>query len=345
MTASGSAATPRAAIVGCEGLRLTDGERALFAQTSPLGLILFARNVDNPAQVAALVDEFREVVGRGDAPVLIDQEGGRVQRLRPPHWWQAPAAARIGDLARRNRRAGERAAYLLGRGLAADLAPLGITVDCAPVADVAARETHAVIGDRAFGDDPALVAALGAAVADGLAAGGVAPVVKHVPGHGRARADSHAELPVVDAGLDDLRARDFKPFAALSRLPWAMTAHIAYTALDPERPATQSIKVVGEIIRGEIGFDGVLVSDDIGMSALSGPMVERASKALEAGCDLVLHCSGRLDEMTPLLAAMPALAASARRRLAASDAWVSARRAHDGFDAEEGRLELAALLA
>lgn len=323
---------------------LTESERTLFRQTPPLGLILFARNVDSPGQVAALISDFRDVVGREDAPVLIDQEGGRVQRLRPPHWWQAPAAARIGNLAARDRRAGERAAYLLGRLLAADLAPLGITVDCAPVADVAAPETHAVIGDRAFSDDPVLVARLGAAVAEGLAAGGVASVVKHVPGHGRACADSHAELPVVDASLEALRARDFKPFAALNRLPWAMTAHIAYTALDAERPATQSPRVVAEIIRGEIGFDGVLVSDDIGMHALSGPMTDRASKALDAGCDLVLHCSGRFEEMKDLLPAMPAIDDAAQRRLVSAAAWVAARCAPEGFDADEGRSELCSLL-
>lgn len=331
---------PAAAIFGCAGTRLDDAERRLFETADPLGLILFARNIASPAQVAALTREFREIVGRADAPVFIDQEGGRVARLRPPHWRLPPPAGRFGALAARNPAAAEEAAALNGRMIAAELAPLGIDADCMPVLDLPAPGAHGIIGDRAYGDDPDTVSALGRAACDGLLEGGVLPVIKHIPGHGRARADSHLALPRVSAPLTALEARDFAPFRALRRMPAAMTAHIVYEAIDPERPATISPRVVREAIRGEIGFDGLLITDDLGMAALSGPFVGRAEAALAAGCDAVLHCSGDIDEMRAVAGAAPPLSDAARARLARARA---ARRAPAPFAAAAARLD--ALLA
>ncbi len=288
---------PAAAVFGCSGTVLGDAERRFFAETDPLGFILFARNIDTPAQVRALVACLRESVGRADAPILIDQEGGRVQRLAPPGWRRAPAAAAFGRLAARDPSAAEDLVRLNYRLIGRDLADLGIDVDCAPVVDVPVPGADDVIGDRAFGDDPDRVARLGRAAMDGLLDEGVLPVVKHCPGHGRATADSHKRLPVVDASYEALEKRDFAPFRALADAPWAMTAHVVYTAIDADAPATLSAKVIAEIIRGAIGFSGVLVSDDLSMRALGGPFEERARAALAAGCDLVLHCNGDMDEM------------------------------------------------
>jgi len=334
-------ARPRAAILGCAGFRLGAAERELFGQADPLGAILFARNCQSPAQVRALVDEICTILGRANAPILIDQEGGRVARLRPPRWRAAPAAARFGVLAKKNPDAARRGVWLNARMIAAELADLGITVDCAPVLDLALPETHDVIGDRAFGSDPELVAALGLSFCEGLLAGGVLPVVKHIPGHGRARADSHLELPVVDATHEVLSAFDFAPFKALAAQPWAMTAHIRYTALDPVRPCTISPRIIGDIVRGEIGFSGVLVSDDLGMKALDGTFAARAETALEAGCDIVLHCSGVLDEMKEVMAAVPPLDDRAAFRTAKAEAL---RRDASPFDGEAALAELDALL-
>lgn len=306
---------PRAAIVGCSGLVLTDAERHLFEREQPVGFILFSRNVDSPAQVRALVEEFRAVVGRADAPVLIDQEGGRVRRLRPPHWYDSPPAAVFGALSVQAPALAVEAARLNARLIAADLADLGIDVDCAPVLDVPAPGSHDIVGDRAYSADPNGVIALGRATHEGLLDGGVLPIIKHIPGHGRAFADSHLELPVVTASLAELRAFDFRPFQALADAPWAMTAHIVYQALDPDRPATCSRIVIESVIRGEIGFDGVLVSDDVSMKALTGPFGERTRAALDAGCDLVLHCNGDMDEMCAVLAAAPPLTDAAALRL------------------------------
>jgi beta-N-acetylhexosaminidase len=288
---------PLAAIFGCAGAVLTDAERRFFAETDPLGFILFARNVETPAQVRALVAALRDAVGRGDAPVLIDQEGGRVQRLGPPHWRKAPPGAAFSRLGGRDR---GRAAELLRlnfRLIGRDLADLGIDVDCAPVLDVPVPGADDVIGDRAYGDESGLVADLGRAVMDGLLDEGILPVVKHCPGHGRATADSHLRLPVVEATYGDLEARDFAPFRALADAPWGMTAHVVYQAIDPTAPATISAKVIGAVIRGAIGFSGVLVSDDLSMRALAGSYEDRARESLAAGCDLVLHCNGKMDEM------------------------------------------------
>ncbi|NBC34150.1 MAG: beta-N-acetylhexosaminidase [Alphaproteobacteria bacterium] len=313
---SAGAEPPRAVIFGCAGTRLSGAERAFFAAVRPLGLILFARNCRTPDQVRALVAEFRETVGWAEAPVLIDQEGGRVQRLVPPHWRADPPAASFGALATRDPKAGERAAGLLARAIAGDLAALGITVNTAPVLDLQiAGQNRAVVGDRAFAADPDLVARLGAAVCAGLLAGGVLPVLKHAPGHGRATVDSHESLPVVDTRPEDLEASDFVPFRALAVMPLAMTAHILYTRIDPDRPATLSPAVLRDIIRGRLGFQGLLMSDDLCMGALGGTPGARARQALAAGCDIALHCNGRLAEMQDVAAAARPISDTARQRL------------------------------
>lgn len=307
---------PRAVVFGCAGPRLSAEEAAFFRASDPLGFILFARNCERPDQVRALVRALRGSVDRSDAPVLIDQEGGRVARLGPPHWRKAPAQGVFAELARSDRAAARHAARLNARLLAAELDGLGITVNCLPVLDLPRAGAHAIIGDRALGNDPETIAELGRAVCEGLLEGGVLPVVKHIPGHGRARADSHVALPVVEAPADDLRASDFRPFAALRDAPLAMTAHVVYAAFDPMLPATLSRTVVAGVIRGEIGFDGLLVSDDLSMGALGGTLKARAEAALSAGCDLVLHCNGRLAEMAQVAAAVGPLGGEAERRLA-----------------------------
>lgn len=264
----------------------------------------------------ALVEALRAAVGRGDAPVLIDQEGGRVARLGPPHWRAAPAQGRFAALARADRSAARRAARLNARLIAAELHGLGITVDCLPVLDLPRPGAHAIIGDRALGEEPETVIELGQAVCEGLLEGGVLPVVKHIPGHGRAQADSHLALPMVEAAVAELQASDFRPFAALSQAPIAMTAHVVYAAFDATLPATLSRRVIAEVIRGEIGFDGLLVSDDLSMAALEGPLAQRARAALDAGCDVVLHCNGIGREMREVASATARLDAQGVRRLA-----------------------------
>ncbi|WP_374631976.1 beta-N-acetylhexosaminidase [Ferrovibrio sp.] len=307
-------------VVGCAGQALTDNEIALFKRHRPLGFILFARNIDTPAQVKSLVAQFRAVVGNAQAPVLIDQEGGRVARLKPPHWPVFPAGARFGELYAADPQAACEAAYLNAAAIAAELTALGIDVDCAPVADLPVAGAHDVIGDRAYGFSAQQVADIARAVMHGLLDAGVLPVVKHIPGHGRARADSHLELPRVDADRATLEASDFQPFVQLADkhtgAPWAMTAHILYTALDVAQPATTSARIIAEVIRGHIGFDGVLISDDLTMKALAGDVVSRGQAALAAGCDLALHCSGAFDEMQSLLQALPAMDAQAAARVA-----------------------------
>ena len=298
----GNGQPSKAVIFGCSGPVLTDGERRFFEQSHPAGFILFERNCQDPDQVRRLVGELRETVNRPDAPVLIDQEGGRVQRLKPPHWRDAPPPGAFAALAGRSLSRAEEAVRLNGQLIAAELYGLGITVNCAPVLDIPGPDAHQIIGNRAFGNDPKIVAALGMAAAAGHLQGGVIPMIKHIPGHGRAKADSHEELPVVDAGAEELTETDFSPFRALNRLPWAMTAHVVYTALDGDNPATTSSKVISRTIRGYIGFQGVLVSDDIGMKALGGPFEERTKASLAAGCDLVLHCSGDAAEMEAVAA-------------------------------------------
>jgi beta-N-acetylhexosaminidase len=305
-----------AAIFGCAGLTLTDAEDRFFRDVEPLGFILFKRNCEAPEQVRALVRTLRDSVGRPDAPVLIDQEGGRVARLRPPVWRAAPAPGRIGAVAVADRARGLEAARLNAMLMGRELAELGINVDCTPVLDLQFSGAHAgVVGDRALGSDPELVAALGRATCEGLLAAGVEPVIKHLPGHGRALVDSHYDLPRVDAPLAELRKTDFVPFQRLADMRWGMTGHVVYGAIDPEHPATQSPKVIADIIRGEIGFDGVLLTDDLSMKALQGSLGERAGRALAAGCDVALHCNGKIEEMREVAAAAGPLSPAGRRRL------------------------------
>jgi beta-N-acetylhexosaminidase len=308
----------RACILGCGGTALSADERALFVEAQPFGFILFARNIESPEQVRTLVRELRATVGRADAPVLIDQEGGRVQRLREPFWPDFPPAARFGEIYARDTDRALQAARLGARLIAAELTALGINVDCLPVVDLRFPEGHGVIGDRAYGSDPEMVAALGGAAAQGLIDGGVLPVLKHIPGHGRARADSHQELPVVDAVLSELDQTDFRPFARLSNLPLAMTAHVVYSAIDPRRAATVSPIVIRDVIRGRIGFDGLLMSDDLSMKALKGSLGRRTEEALAAGCDVALHCNGRLGEMREVAAASLVLGGEGARRAGAA---------------------------
>jgi beta-N-acetylhexosaminidase len=303
-------------IFGVAGPTPSDVERSFFADADPLGFILFARNCFAPEQVRTLVDDLRTIVGRADAPVLIDQEGGRVRRLKPPRWRAAPAMAVFGDLCARDERRAVEAAWLNGRLIATELAELGITVDCAPVLDVRHPGAHEIIGDRAFAGEVEIVALLGRATCAGLLAGGVLPVIKHIPGHGRAGRDSHEALPVVEAALADLEHVDFAPFTALADMPMAMTAHVVYTSVDAAAPATTSATVVREVVRGIIGFDGLLMSDDLCMRALTGTPGERAAAALAAGCDVVLHCSGDLDEMREVARASSSLSDAATGRLA-----------------------------
>ncbi len=309
----------RAVIFGCEGLALTPWETGFFAETDPLGFILFARNCDSPGQVQALVRSLRESVGRDDAPVLIDQEGGRVQRLKPPHWRAAPASGRFGRLAEVDLASAREAVRLNAQIIAAELAALGIDVDCLPCLDLQRPEGHAVIGDRSFGPEPSLVADLGRACCAGLMTGGVLPVIKHMPGHGRAVVDSHLELPRVAASRDELEALDFVPFRHLADMPLGMTAHIVFEAIDPDQPATTSAVVIEEVIRGSIGFQGLLLTDDLSMEALDGTIGDRATRALGAGCDIALHCNGERDEMEAAAKAVGPMTGSAARR------WLDAR--------------------
>lgn len=331
-----------AAIFGLAGPVLSPEEAAFFRNVQPWGFILFARNIETPDQVRALTSALRATVGRADAPILIDQEGGRVQRLRPPHWPAYPP----GETYRRLGTAGLSArdfAWLGGRLIAADLADLGVNVDCAPVADVPVRGAHDVIGDRAFAEEAGEVTDLARAMAEGLMAGGVLPIIKHIPGHGRAGADSHKALPVVDAALADLQATDFAAFRGLADLPMAMTAHVVFSAVDPDQPATTSPAVIADIIRKAIGFDGLLISDDLSMEALSGDLAGRAKASLTAGCDVVLHCNGSMKEMRRVASATGALSGHAARRAAAALAALPASPAP--FDLGEGKARLDRALA
>jgi beta-N-acetylhexosaminidase len=324
------------AIVGLSGLIITQAEAELFEAVPPAGVILFARNIVDPLQLAHLIGAVRRVVP--NAILMVDQEGGRVARLRPPHWLAHPPARAIGAVYARHAAAGLRAAWLTGALIGAECAAAGFDVVAAPVLDVAAADGHDVIGDRAYSADSGAVAALGGAVARGLLAAGVQPVGKHAPGHGRARADSHLELPV----LLDVAEADLVPFRENAWLPWLMTAHIRYTAQDAQHPATQSASIIGGIIRG-LGFDGVLVTDDLAMQALTGSPGERAAAALAAGCDVALHCSGVLAETADVLGALPDMAArSAARLRAAAD---MARRAREALDVAALAEERAGLLA
>jgi len=312
------------AILAFSGPTLTEAERAFFRDANPAGYVLFARNVADRAQLRALTDSLRDLSGRADLPILIDQEGGRVARLQPPEWPAFPAPRRFAELYEKAPISAIEAARANGEALGLTLAEVGINVDCLPLLDVAQPGAHDVIGDRALGDEPMRVAALGRALLDGLAAAGVSGVVKHVPGHGRARADSHKELPVVDAGADAL-AIDIAPFRALNDAPMAMTAHVLYPAWDSTRPATVSPTIIAEVIRGEIGFDGLLMSDDLAMEALSGTLAERTRGALAAGCDVALHCSGVLAQSEEVAEAAGEMSAAASERLERALAGVAGK--------------------
>lgn len=330
----------RAIILGCSGPRLTQAEADFFAEAQPFGFILFRRNVEDPEQLAELVAALRACVEH-DAPILIDQEGGRVQRMIPPHWTRYPPGASY--LKASPDLAGAREAARLGaRLMAHDLHAVGIDIDCLPVLDVPVPGSHDIIGDRAYAADPEQVAVLGRAAAEGLMAGGVLPVIKHIPGHGRALADSHHDLPVVNADRAHLEAWDFMPFKALSDMPIAMTAHVVYTALDPEQPATTS-RIVLDMVRDELGYQGLIVSDDLSMKALKGDLEQRAKRALKAGCDVVLHCNGDMAEMEAVLAGSKPLKGKRRKR---AEAALGRRvRLAEPLDVMEGRARFDRLMA
>ncbi len=331
----------RAFITGVSGLELTTTEREFIRAERPWGFILFKRNVDTPEQVIRLLRDLRETVGEPDAPVLIDQEGGQVQRLRPPHWPLYPAGAAFGDLYDIDPVLGLSAARLSARLIAADLNDLGVTVDCLPLADVPVPGADAVIGDRAYGAEPKKVAAIARAVTDGLEQGGVLPVLKHIPGHGRATADSHLRLPTVDTSKEELERTDFAAFRPLADLPMAMTAHVVFSALDPAHPATTSATIIEQVIRGVIGFQGLLMSDDVGMNALAGSFAERTRAVFAAGCDVVLHCSGKLDEMREIAGETPELSGKALERARQA---LASRRVPQPIDRVAARAELDALM-
>jgi beta-N-acetylhexosaminidase len=330
-------------IFGAAGPRLTDAEAEFFAVHRPCGFILFRRNIETPEQVRALVEAMKRAADNPDALVLIDQEGGRVARLRPPHWREYPCGADYGRLwAFEPDLAGE-AAFLGARLIAQDLTALGINVDCLPVLDVPVPGADNIIGDRAYGTNPTVVMALGRAAAQGLIEGGVLPIIKHIPGHGRAMADSHLALPVVTTGRTALEHHDFPPFRALGDLALAMTAHVIFTAYDAKAPATTSRRVIDEVIRGQMGFDGLLMSDDLSMKALSGDFAARRAAVLDAGCDVVLHCNGVMAEMAEIAAGCPAISESARKRL--DSALAGLRQPEPGFDRGQAEARLAELLA
>ena len=332
--------TARAAIFGLEGPKLSKSEKSFFRDAAPWGFILFARNIESPEQVAQLCVALRDSVGR-DAPVFIDQEGGRVQRFRPPHWRDVPPAAKFGALYQCDEAAGKEAVWLNHRLIAGELRASGVDADCAPCLDLAIEGADAIIGDRAFGADPEAITALGRAAMDGLIAGGVAPVIKHVPGHGRADADSHFHLPRVREGLETLTATDFAPFVALKDAVMGMTAHIVYDALDPETPATMSDAAIDHI-RSVIGFDGLLMTDDLSMKALTGSFAERTERSIAAGCDMVLHCNGKRREMEPVAEAAPVLTGPALTRAGHAEA---ARHYAQDFDEKAGLAKLQSLLS
>ncbi|HEX8234150.1 MAG TPA: beta-N-acetylhexosaminidase [Caulobacteraceae bacterium] len=337
-----------ACILGCLGTELSTEERAFFAEVRPWGFILFRRNVETAAQTRALCDQLREAVDDPDTLVFIDQEGGRVQRARPPLAADRRPAADFGRLHCDDPEAAEEAVRLNHRLMAEELRRLGVDADCAPCLDLLHEETHAIIGDRAFGSDPSTVSALGRAAVDGLTAGGVAPVIKHIPGHGRARADSHQELPVVDAPLEVLEQTDFEPFRALADAPMAMTAHVVFTAVDAHC-VTVSRRAVETVVRGFIGFDGLLMTDDLSMKALGGSLAERTRASIEAGCDVVLHGNGALvgeagrdlmPEFREIAEAAPRLHGRAAER---AEAAREAARACRPFDTAAAEMRLARL--
>lgn len=329
-------------ILGAAGTALTPEEKDFYSSERPWAFILFARNIEEPRQIEDLCAEMRDCVGNPQALVFIDQEGGRVQRIRPPIASNYPDGATIGSIYRKDRDAGLRAAWSMSRLHAFDLLKLGITADCLPVLDIPIEGSSNVIGNRAYGADPSMVAQIGRAAAEGLMSGGVLPVMKHIPGHGRATTDSHLELPVVDAPLEDLRRSDFLPFKAMNDCPMAMTAHIVYRTIDAENPATTSAKLISEIIRDEIGFEGLLMSDDVSMKALSGDFATRTDAIFAAGCDVVLHCNGVMEEMRAVASATPALDGVAAKR---AERAINSRTAQDETKEAAIRSEFEAMVA
>jgi len=331
----------RAFISGISATNLSDAEREFIRSERPWGFILFKRNIETPEQVTILVRELRNTLGEPDAPVLIDQEGGRVQRLGPPHWPAYPPGAVFGALYDVEPALGLNAARISARLIAADLIDLGVTVDCLPLADVPVPGADAVIGNRAYGTEPGKVAAIARAVTEGLEQGGVLPVLKHIPGHGRATADTHFRLPEVDTSKKELERTDFAAFQPLADLPMAMTAHVVFSALDPAHPATTSATIIEQVIRGVIGFQGLLMSDDVSMNALAGSIAERTRAIVGAGCDMVLHCNGNLDEMREVARETPKLSGKALERARRA---LASRRAPQPFDRQAARAELDALI-
>lgn len=320
MSVASLASPPRAILLAPAGAELAAAEQAFFASRQPLGFILFARNCQSRAQLAALVRALREAVGRAQAPVLVDMEGGRVARLAPPHWPAFPAAAWFGELYQQDPQAACAAAFASAQRMGGELAALGISWNAAPVLDMPQEDSNPIIGDRAYADQPKPVIALARAACAGLMAAGILPVMKHMPGHGRAKEDSHLTLPRISASAKTLQQHDFIPFKALADLPLAMTAHLVYQAYDALNPATCSPVLIQNLIRGELGFDGLLMSDALEMEALSGSLASRARKALAAGCDIVLHGSGVLAEMKDICQTIPPLTPAALARLARAKA-------------------------
>jgi len=332
---------PSAVAFGCLGTVLSNDERRFYRDCDPLGFILFARNCRTPEQVYALVKDLRASVGREDAPVLIDQEGGRVQRLKPPHWSAYLSARKLVKAAGKvDPDKVAEAVFLNARLMAHDLVALGIDVNCTPVLDIPGPGAHEVIGDRAYGNTPNEVAHVARKVCDGLLSGGVLPVIKHIPGHGRAMADSHLQLPIVTASRSELHQVDFSPFRQLADMPWAMTGHLVYPELDPDYPVTHSSTIISDVIRTDIGFDGVLCTDDLSMNALGGGYRQRAELALAAGCDLVLHCNGDMTEMKAVAEGLGPLSGKAVERLRRGDDLRRACLDPTPFDADAARARL-----
>lgn len=305
---------PRACILGIAGTELGNWEKGFLREADPFGFILFARNIENRDQVRALIDELREAVGNSNVPILVDQEGGRVMRLKPPQWRNIPPAGVFGDLFDRDADDGREAAYTNARLMAMDLRDAGFNTTCAPVLDLRLPGMSDVVGDRSYGGEVGKVVALASAVTAGLLDGGIAPVIKHIPGHGRATVDSHKDLPIVTVSHDILSEFDFAPFAQMKDVLAAMSAHLLFTAIDDQRPGTVSPIVINDVIRGEIGFDNLLISDDLSMEALGGSIASRAHECLQAGCDIALHCNGKRTEMEEVVSMAPLLTGSSLRR-------------------------------
>ncbi len=332
----------RAFISGCAGTALSAEEKAFFSETQPLGLILFDRNCETPDQVRQLIDSFKSALGTDQTLVLIDQEGGRVQRLKPPQWSQYPPARAFTYLYEQDPRRGLEAVGLVARLMARDLTELGINVNCIPVLDVPAAGAHEIIGSRAYGTDIDTVIALGRAVAESCLQAGVLPVIKHIPGHGRAGADSHESLPTIEAERAELESVDFAPFRALKDMPLGMTGHLLIPSLDENEPVSTSSSIIGRVIRGDIGFKGLLLSDDLSMGALSGHMGRRTHAVLSAGCDVALHCNGDFGEMCAVAEAVPELSDAGIRRF---NVALSCLKPAEEFDVDRAQAFMAEALA